>query len=122
MRRNLNYYLKKPVDIPYEYLCFFRYEFEPIIKKNSFVSVIRCMLWLRYISKKIIRHPNFNNINNNTVISYRNKRYFTLLFIKPHLSKFKWLLLIIISGDFLFLLNMVKKRIPMRTRKKSFSF
>jgi glycosyltransferase involved in cell wall biosynthesis len=111
MRRNLNFYFEKNVQFPEEYLYFFRYEFEPIIAKKKFSAIIDCMKWLTVVSKKIMAHPNPNNTGDNISVSYQNKVHFTFLYIKPHISKSKWVLLILLSNHFSYFYKILKKKL-----------
>ncbi|WP_153795714.1 glycosyltransferase family 2 protein [Foetidibacter luteolus] len=111
IRRNINHYLDKQIDIPEDYICFLRYEFEPLIKKRGFTGMVSCMYFLKHVSEKIALKANPNNINGNVWASYLNKRYYTLLFIKPHLSKIKWLLLCLLTGEIRIIKEMMAGRL-----------
>ncbi len=113
LRRNLNYYFRKPVKISDEYLYALRYDFEPILKHRNFLTLVRYMYWLKKISKKIIAHPNPNNIGNNVLNAYQNKVRFTFIFVKPYLSVYKWVFLMLLTGSFSFFLKQIKMRFRM---------
>ena len=112
VRRNINHYFEKPLNITADHIHFFRYEYEPVLKKKSFFLVVKYMKLLERVSKKIVHHPNPNNINDNVLQAFYNKRYYTLLYLKPFLSAFKWKLLCIISKDFKILRDERQGKLP----------
>lgn len=114
LRRNLNFYFKKPVAFSEAELCFFRYEFEPVIAEKKFRKVVACMRRLKEISERIFAYDNPNNIGDNIKISYENKVHFTLLFIKPYLSKQRWLALILLSGNYWYFARLIKKKLRIK--------
>jgi len=112
LRRNLNFYFRKEIEFTEAQLSFFRYEFEPILaEKHSMQKIVGCMRWLKTISKKIKAHPNPNNIGNNIEASYENKVHFTLLFLKPYLSRQQWIRVILLSGNYWYFTKLIKRKL-----------
>lgn len=99
VKRNIDYYFKTPLALPREYISFLRYEFEPVMRKNRFSELVKCMRLLKKVSKKIISRANPNNIIKNSKRAYAYKRFYTLRCLKPLLPRHKWILLCLLSGE-----------------------
>ncbi len=107
-RRNIQHFLPAKMIVPDEYILFYQYEFEPLLASKSFWNVLKCVQLFKRISYNIIARGNPNNFDDRCAQAYKNKKYYMMLYIKPYLSKQKWLMLCLLLTEF----SVIFKSIP----------
>ncbi|MEX6689662.1 glycosyltransferase [Danxiaibacter flavus] len=107
-RRNIQHFLPAKVKVPDEYILFYQYDFQPLLSSENFGQVLKCVQLFKRISYNIIKRVNPNNFDQRCMQAYKNKKYYMMLYIKPYLSKQKWLMLCLLLTEF----RVIFKSIP----------
>lgn len=107
-RRNIQHFLPANVTVPDEYILFYQYDFQPLLSAKDFGQVLKCVQMFKTISYNIIRKANPNNFDHRCMQAYKNKKHYMMLYIKPYLSKQKWLMLCLLLTEF----SVIFKSIP----------
>ena len=87
LMRNIHYYTGQDFEIDWEEVECLRFNFGPIMKKDSVDALVKCIDKLDYINECILNTPNVNYNRKNIEEAIFYKKDFIIRYFKRHLPK-----------------------------------
>ena len=85
--RNIHYYTGEKFQIDWEEVECLRFNFIPLVNKNSIDAIVKCLGKLDYINTCILKTPNVNYNRNNIEEAIFYKKEFIIRYFKRNLPK-----------------------------------